>query len=87
LSVSPKSIWASLITTIIKFKVSCIANTAIYSVVGSRTLFALLRAEEALVQYFIGIGTERAEIIAFGSQQIKTLSTLKTGIVVCIPTS
>jgi len=49
-------------------------------------LFAFLRAEEALVQYFIGVGAERAKIIAFGSQQIKALSTLKTSIVVCIPT-
>jgi hypothetical protein len=86
LSVTPISIWTSLITTIIEFKVSCITNTAIYSVIGSRALFAFLRAEEALVQYFIGVGAERAKIIAFGSQQIKTFSTLKTSIVVCIPT-
>jgi hypothetical protein len=87
LSITPKSIWASLITTIIKFKVSCIANTAIYSVVGSRALFAFLRAEETLVQDFICVGAKRAKIIAFRSQQIITLSALKASIVVCVPTS
>jgi hypothetical protein len=86
LSVTPISIWAGFIATIIKFKESCIANAAIYGIVGSRALFAFLRAEEAFIQNFVGVCPERAKIITFSSQEIISLSALQTSIVICIPT-